>query len=98
MKTRDIIKYAFAALVAGVTIAGIVTMMLVQRDRRIRGERERENIRRVFMQQGLGDALPAANPAAPPPSSAPGTSAASPSAQTGTQTATPPAPPPTPGQ
>jgi hypothetical protein len=93
MKTRDIVKYAFAALVAGVTIAGIVTMMLVQRDRRIRGERERENIRRVFMQQGLGEALPSANPSKPP-ASAPGASPASPAVQTTAPGASPAASPP----
>jgi hypothetical protein len=66
MKTRDIVKYAFAALVAGITIAGILSMMLVQRERRIRGERERDKIRRVFMQQGLGESLPAVTAGVPP--------------------------------
>ena len=60
MKTRDIIKYAFAALIAGATVAAITVMQVVKYQRGNRGGEESRRIEQVFRQDNLGGALPTA--------------------------------------
>ncbi len=59
MKTRDIIKYAFAALIAGATIAAITVLQVVKYQRGNRSGEESRRIEQVFQQDNLGGALPA---------------------------------------
>ena len=60
MKTRDIIKYAFAALIAGATVAAITVMQVVKYQRGNRDGAESRRIEQVFRQDNLGGALPTA--------------------------------------
>ncbi|PKO17344.1 hypothetical protein CVU37_07525 [candidate division BRC1 bacterium HGW-BRC1-1] len=60
MKTRDIIKYAFAALIAGATIAAITVLQVVKYQRANRSGEESRRIEQVFRQDNLGAALPTA--------------------------------------
>lgn len=86
MKTRNIIKYAVAATIAGLTVAAITVMQVVKHDRRSRGEEERRRIEQVFRQNNIPGSLPATmegTPVAPvaTPQVPPGATPAPPTAQ-----------------
>ena len=67
VKVRDIIKYAFALILALVTFGAIAGMEYVKYQRRTRDAAERERIQETLQQYGTDGSLP--KKLSPPPAS-----------------------------
>ncbi len=65
MKTRDMVKYALASLIAGATIAAIAVMEVVRHQRAARGQADRPRIEQVFQENRVEGALPVSPADAP---------------------------------